>query len=163
MDLSLPAYEIFLFSDLTYRFTTKSGDVYECSFISFADYFSAYPEIADHVFSFDLAKVSETPPSKGTDDRIGITVIKIIAAFLASVVDAVVYICDPSDGLDAVRFRKFKRWYSQGGPTLNRVVQVAREVDAGGMILYTALLVHEDNPLKDRFVQAYIELVTKNP
>lgn len=163
MDSNLPAYEILLESELTYRFTTESGDVYRCTFISFADYFSAYPDIASRVYSFNLNSLSKPIKHKGADRRIAITVVNIVTSFLSSMVNAVVYVCDPSDGRDAARFRKFKSWYFYANHPSNKIIQVVKEVDAGGMILFTALLVHEDNPLKDRFVQAYFELLDKEP
>lgn len=161
MDLNSPVYKTLLIDELTYQFTTESGDVYECSFISFADYFSAYPDIANSVYSFNLNLVSKPIKHKGADDRIASTVVRIVASFLSSMVNAVVYVCDPSDGRDAARFKKFRNWYSYADPPFGKIVQVTQEVDAGGMILRTALLVHRDNPRKDKFVQAYFQVLDK--
>ncbi|HUC82008.1 MAG TPA: DUF6169 family protein [Flavisolibacter sp.] len=161
MDSNLPGYKTLLIDELTYRFTTDSNDIYECAFVSFANYFSAYPNIAANFYSFNLVLVSDSIKHKGTDQRIAHTVIRIVSSFLSSMVNAVVYVCDPTDGRDAARFKKFRNWYSYTSPPFGKIIQVTREVDGGGMTLRTALLIHEDNPRKDEFVQAYFQVLDK--
>lgn len=97
MDSNSPAYETSLMDELTYGFTTESRDVYKCYFISFAGYFSAYPDIASCVYSFPLNSVSGPIKHTRADHRLAITIVKIVASFLSSTVNAVVYVCDPSD------------------------------------------------------------------
>lgn len=54
MDSNLRPYCLLRINDLTYSFTTDSGDKYKCSFLSYAGYFANYPEIASNVYSFNL-------------------------------------------------------------------------------------------------------------
>lgn len=153
-----PVYEPVKIDELTFQFTTESEDVYKCYFISYAFFFSAYPDIASQVYGFNVDLVSGPIKHKGIDRRISFTVVNIVADFLASQVNAVVYVCDPSDGRDGARFKKFKSWYFYAEHPSAQIQQVVSDVEAGGMTLHTALLVHKNNPQKDRFVQAYFAI-----
>ena len=157
MDTASQPYKFYSHKLRYYTFTTDRGAEYECSFISPADYFSSYPDIALRVFMFNVFLVSK-PVMKGIDYRIQFTVVDIVAQFLASQINAVVYVCDPSDGRDGARFKKFKSWYFYAEHPSGQIQQVVSDVDAGGITLHTALLVHKKNPQRKRFVDAYFEL-----
>lgn len=161
MALNLHAYHIYRISELYYSFTTDAGDEYQCFFISYADYFASKPDIAPHFFSFNLKLISNdgNPIRKGTDKRIADTVITIVGDFLNSKINAVVYVCDNSDGKEAVRARKFLSWYQFYEHPSHKIIKVSGDFDAGGITLYTALLVHKNNKLKNKLVLAYLELI----
>jgi Family of unknown function (DUF6169) len=158
MDSNLPAYHIYRIGELYYSFTTDSGAAYECSFQSYAEYFYAYPEIASKVFSLNLSVTNSSKKVVGTDKRIALTVIKIVGDFLNSKINAVVYVCDPSDGKGLVRARKFKSWFDYISHPSHQIMEISTGIDAGGIRLYTVLLVHQKNKLKKQFIKAYIEL-----
>lgn len=158
MDSNLPPYRLLRIDDLTYSFTTDSGDKYQCSFLSYAEYFVNYPDIASKFFSFNLDLASKPLKHKGTDKRIAVTVVNIVAKFLISRINAVVYICDPADGKGLARARKFKSWFDYVAHPSHQIIEVSTGFDTGGIRLYTVLLVHQKNKLKKKFIQAYIEL-----
>ena len=158
--LNLHAYRIYQISELYYSFLTTDGLEYICSFTSAKEYFKNYPLIASKVFSFELfpaKKAKGKMPSY--DARIADTVIIMIGNFLNSKTNAVIYICDTSDGRSATRARKFNSWFAYDEHPSHQIIKVSTDVDGGGMTLYTALLVHKKNKLKNQFVQAYLELV----
>jgi hypothetical protein len=157
MDTSSQPYKYFSHKPDHYTFTTDRGAEYECYFISAVNYFASYPDIAEKVFMFNIDLVSK-PVMKGIDYRIQFTVVDIVANFLASRINAVVYVCDPSEGRDGARFKKFKSWYFFAEHPSHQIQQVVSDVDAGGITLHTALLVHKKNPQKQRFVDAYFAL-----
>ena len=95
---------------------------------------------------------------KGTDKRIAVTVVDIVAKFLISRINAVVYVCDPADGKGLARAKKFKSWFDYISHPSHEIIEVSTSFDAGGVKLYTVLLVHQKNKLKKQFIQAYIEL-----
>ena len=160
MALNLHAYHIYRISELYYSFTTDYGLEYKCTFTSSKEYFKHYPLIASKVFSFELTLVKSPKDKKQPPDpRIADTVIKIVGDFLNSKINAVVYICDTSDGRSAARARKFNSWFAYEEHPSHQIIKVSTDVDGGGMTLYTALLVHRKNKLKNQFVQAYLELM----
>ena len=75
-----------------------------------------------------------------------------------SKINAVVYICDPNDGKGFVRARKFKTWFNYYEHPSHQILQLNTDLEAGGIKLYTALLVHKKNKLKKQFIEAYLEL-----
>jgi hypothetical protein len=109
-----------------YTFITDRGAEYECYFVSASNFFSAYPDIAPRVFMFNLDLVSE-PVMKGIDYRIQFTVVDIVAHFLQSKVNAVVYVCDPSDGRDGSRFKKLKSWYFYAEHPSSQIQQIVSD------------------------------------
>ena len=151
------AYLIYRINELYYSFVTDSGAEYECSFQSYAEYFYEYPDIASKVFSLNLSLIKSSK-AKAVDKRIALTVIKIVGDFLNSKINAVVYVCDPSDGKGMVRARKFKSWFAYFEHPSHDIIQVNADLEAGGIKLYTALLVHRKNKFKKQFVEAYLEL-----
>jgi hypothetical protein len=159
MDSNLHVYHIYRISEFNYSFTTEAGIEYECSFTSYKEYFGKYPAIASKVFALDLYLInSKQKPSPGTDRRIADTVVTIVGDFLNSMINAVVYVCDASDGRSRSRARKFKSWFKYYEHPSSQIIQLSTDMDGGGLTLYTALLVHKKNKLKNQFIEAYIEL-----
>ena len=111
-------YPLQQIDELTYLFVTDSGDEYKCYFISYGNYFADYPDIVSKIFGFNVEVVNPPNRNYGNDVRLAYTVIKIVASFLQS------------------------------------------KINAGGILLHTALLLHCDNPLKDRFIAAYREITS---
>lgn len=160
MALLLHAYPIFQLSELSYRFITDVGSEYNCSFIAYAEYFKDQPHnIASKFYAFNLDLVNKDFKSKGVDKRIADTVITIVGDFLNSKITAVVYICDNSDNREVARSRKFLSWFTYAHHPSNEIIQVGGAFEAGGMKLYTALLVHRHNKLKKKLVEAYLDLI----
>lgn len=104
-----PVYEPIKIDELTFQFTTESEDVYKCYFLSYASFFSDYPDIASDVYGFNVDLVSGPIKHKGIDRRISFTVVNIVADFLASQVNAVVYFASQCSSL-RVRSIGWPRW-----------------------------------------------------
>jgi Family of unknown function (DUF6169) len=158
MDLNSQPYRLLRINDLTYSFTTDTGVIYECSFVSYAEYFFEFPEIASKVFAFNIDRKASTLKPRGKDQRIANTVVKIVGDFLVSQINAVVYVCDPSDGKGAARAKTFKSWFNYYEHDSYQIQQVNACLEVGNEKLHTALLVHRKNKLKNKFVEAYLNL-----
>lgn len=125
MDSNLPPYPLLRIDDFTYNFTTDSGLEYRCYFLSYAEYFPIYPEIASRFYSFNLDLKSKSRKLfTGTDNRIAATVIAIVSGFLESKINAVIYVCDNSDGKEAVRAKKFLSWFNYFEYTSEKIIQI---------------------------------------
>jgi hypothetical protein len=159
MDLNLRPYRLQRIDEFTYGFTTDKDIGYRCSFLSYAEYFPNHPDIATAFYSFNLdlqGKPTKLP--RGTDKRIADTVISIVGRFLESRVNAVVYVCDNSDGKEAVRAKKFLSWFNYFEHPSGKIVQVSNNFKAGGMLIYSSLLVHRNNKQFKKIVLAYLDL-----
>lgn len=159
MDSNLRPYLIRKISKHTYHFRTEHGDDYKCFFISAAEYFNKYADLSKKTFSFDLELQAPFPKNKGVDKRIAATVVKIIVDFLLLKINAVVYICNPGENKGEARARKFKSWYNNFQNYSNTILHFTQDAEAGGIRLFTALLIHKDNKLRDRFIEAYLDFV----
>jgi len=159
MDLNLLPYPLLKIDDFTYNFSTGSGLEYNCSFLSYSEYFHDYPQIADRFYSFNLDLKSK--PKKilpGIDSRIAATVIFIISGFLESKINAVVYVCDNSDGKEAARAKKFISWFNYFEYASEKIIQISNNFKVEDMMIYSSLLVHRKNKEIDKIIQAYLEI-----
>ena len=152
----LQPYKYRVYKPDYFSFTTDNGAEYECYFLSASEYFKDYPDISSNIFTFNLDLVSKPKTSRGVDKRIAHTVVTIVAAFLASQTNAVIYVCDTTDNREKARFRKFKSWfdYFQG----KDVQQINASTEIEGIILYNAMLIHRKNKQRLRFIQAFLDL-----
>jgi hypothetical protein len=159
MALRLHPYPIQKIDEFTYGFITSKGIEYYCSFLSYAEYFSDKPDIAPYFFSFNLElKDKNTKLPAGTDKKIADTVITIVGDFLLSKTNAVVYVCDNSDGREIARSKKFLSWFEYYDHPSSHVMQVTSNFSAGGMFIYSSLLVNKKNKRLTDLVLAYLEL-----
>ena len=159
MALSLQPYLIQKIDDQTYEFNTANGIEYLCSFLSFSEYFSNRPDIAPYFFSFNLElKDKNAKLPHGIDKRIADTIIIIVGDFLNAQINAVVYVCDNSDGREAARSRKFLSWFDYYEHPSTKIIQVSNNFDAGGLFIYTTLLVHKKNKRIKDIILAYLDL-----
>lgn len=162
MALLLQPYPIQKIDQLTYAFNSSKGIEYNCSFVTYAEYFPHHPEIAPYFFAFNLnLRDKKIKLPKGTDKRIADTVITIVGDFLASKTNAVVYVCDNSDGKEGARARKFLSWFDYYDHPSSKVVQVTSNFTVGGLFIYSSLIIHKKNKSFTKMVMAYLEL-TKN-
>jgi hypothetical protein len=163
MALSLQPYPIQKIDDRTYGFKTSKGIEYRCSFLSYAEYFTDQPNVAPYFFSFNF-EIKKRPPKlpAGTDKRVADTVVSIVGDFLASKINAVVYVCDNSDGKEASRSRKFISWFDYYEHPSSEIIQVSNNFKAGGMVLYSCLLVHKKNKRFTEMILAYLELTKED-
>lgn len=163
MALSLQPYLILKIDDKTYEFDTENGIEYLCSFLSFSEYFANWPDIASYFFSFNLElKDKNAKLPRGIDKRIADTVITIVEDFLESKVNAVVYVCDNSDGTEAARSRKFLSWFDYYEHPSTKIIQVSNNFDAGGLLIYTTLLINKKNKRLNEMVLAYLDLTKED-
>jgi Family of unknown function (DUF6169) len=160
MAINLHAYNFYQFDDLTFLFTTQARDEYQCYFLSYADYFASQPDIAPNFFSFNLKLISNegVPIRKGTDKRLADTVIAIVGDFLSSKSNAVVYVCDNSDGKERARSRKFLSWFDYYDHPSSKIIQVTSNFTVGGLFIYSSLLVHKNNKRFKDMILAYLDL-----
>lgn len=125
----------------------------------YAEYFKKYPaEISSKFYAFNLELTNKKIKPKEVDKRIADTVITIVGDFLNSQINAVVYVCDNSDGREAARSRKFLNWFDYYEHPSAQIIQISNNFNAGGLLIYTSLLVHKKNKKLKDIVLAYFDL-----
>jgi Family of unknown function (DUF6169) len=157
MDSNLQPYPLLSINDFTYSFITDGDIEYYCSFVSYSAYFPGYPEIAPHIYAFNLYPRDRSAKAKSSDRRIADTVITIVAEFLEAQNNAVVYVCDNTDGKEAVRARKFKSWFDYYNHPSHQIIQFNNTLTVSGITIYCAMLLHRKNKRKKEFSSAFFD------
>jgi hypothetical protein len=159
MAINLQPYKFTIHSPDYYSFVTATGVEYICYFTPYGEYFKNYPAaISSKFYSFNLELADKKNKPKGVDKRIADTVITIVGDYLASKTNAVVYVCDNSDGRQAARARKFLSWFDYFDHPSNKIVKVTSNFTVGGLFIYSSLLIHKKNKRFNDMVLAYLEL-----
>ena len=145
----------FSVKDKYYEFSTAAGTRYACYFLSYANYFTEYKDIAENMFAFNI-DILEKGTTGITDPRIGITVVKIIKTFLTGLTHAVIYVCDSGDRRELLRKRKFDNWFREYDD--GTIIKINGHISTDDFDIYNAILIHKDNPKKNRFIEAFTDL-----
>jgi hypothetical protein len=90
------------------------------------------------------------------DPLIGVTLVQIIKIFLNGLTNSVVYVCDASDNRELFRKRKFDIWFRQNDD--GTIIKIDGHLAIENFDIYNAILIHKDNPKKNRFIEAFNEL-----
>nr|MDQ6890983.1 DUF6169 family protein [Bacteroidota bacterium] len=132
-------YKFTTVKDNYYEFTNAAGIKYACYFLSYAEYFKEYKEIANNVYAFNIDMLQ-----KGTtsiiDPRIGSTIVQIIKTFLNGLTNAVVYVCDASDSKELFRKRKFDTWFREYDD--GTIIKIDGHISIEDFNIYNAILIH---------------------
>ena len=122
-------------TDGEYRFVTDRG-------LEYLAYFNRVPVESCVVYNFVFGK--STTRRCGMDPKIRNTILDIISDFWEDYDEAILFVCDSSDGRSECRMRLFQYWYN----ILNidkDVVKIDYSVDE----IKAALLAKKDNCLLD--------------
>jgi hypothetical protein len=152
----LRLYKIVIVNNNYFEFTTVAGIKYACYFLSYAEYFKNYKEVADNIFSFNVEVLESKRKNIAADERTGFTIVEIVKHFLVSLESAVVYVCDTSDGKELLRKRKFDQWFRKYDD--GTIIKVDGHITAPDLNIHNAILIHKDNPKKNRFIEVCNEL-----
>lgn len=144
----------------TYKFTTDKGVFYNITFTDGSFYFN---NIEPHIPVFELAIKAIslgdylTPPQ---DKITEITVISIIQSFLSEHTNAIIYTCDNIDNKHHARNRKFNIWFNRY--QTNDIEKYDSSFDVEGSEILASLIIHSQNPFKERLIQVFVEQVNEH-
>ena len=149
-------YKIAIVKHNYFEFIIAAGIKYACYFISYAEYFKNYKEVADNIYSVNVDVIKSSRKTVTADERTGLTIVEIVKQFLEGLENAVVYVCDNSDGRELFRKKKFDRWFRKYDD--GTVIKVDGYIAVPHFNIYNAILIHKDNPKKNRFIEVFNEL-----
>ncbi len=136
MTLNLPLpYNIVQTDNLTYMFITQSGVVYTAYFIDISDSFGA-----DFVYTFSFDAAGKTTK----DERVRMTIIKILNDFFQTLRNSLVVICDSCDNKEKFRFRLFQKWYESTNNLSIEKIDIS--IDLKEYSIRSFLLLHQNHP-----------------
>ena len=153
MDLDLlHPYNYSKSADLSYEFVTKHGITYRVYFMPVYD---NYPDLLNS-YSFSIEPESNQPHP--IDRRIADTVVTILHRFFQTMENAMIMVCDNSDGKQRKRRNLFSRWfhyYNDGS-----ILTLNAEAQTGDYELLLSIYFRKDNPFRQQVAKAFGDLVT---
>ncbi len=136
-----------------YKFITDKSVVYNVLFTDGSYYFNGLPE---HILVFELSLSFSAlggTLSPSYDNRIEITVVKIISDFLSDVENSAVYLCDTSDKRQKARKRKFDFWFNKHSS--DELEKYDLEFNYENIEFLPSLIVHKNNPFREELVEIF--------
>ena len=151
---SLPPYEYEEIVELNYEFVNRDGIRYHLYFTPME---VLYPDMVN-TYSFNIEREGTAPHS--IDRRIAATVIDILSRFFEKVENAMIMVCDSSDGKQEKRRALFNRWFNfyNDGTLSSR----SAEVREGFYELLVSIYYKIDNPNKRQLIKAFNELMSRD-
>lgn len=145
----LSPYNLTFLENSTYEFRTVHDVVYSVYFIDGSSYFTDYPDFAADVltFGFDLKYSSHFKIP--ADDRVRITISKIIISFFDANPDKILFfVCDTKDRKQLSRINTFERWHRYANHySLEKYNEF---IQAEDISVYCSVILHKENLLKNR-------------
>lgn len=139
--------------NFSFQFKTEQGLLYAVYFLDYSVMFSAYPHIANNIYSFNITVMEGETDIAFTDERIGITIVEIFRLFFEKIQNVAVYVCDSIDDRQLARKRKFDLWfwkYNDGTILKEDGIAVIDDVE-----ILNSLLIHRENKYLTEIILAY--------
>ena len=149
-DLLLP-YDFHTVDGLYYRFVNRDGIPYNVYFSPIYDVYPQFPA----TYSFSIEPEDSRPHS--IDRRIAVTVVDILRKFFMREENAMIMICDSTDGKEHKRRMLFDYWfqlYNDG--SISKVDASAETPDYN---MYLSLYFRHDNPNKRQLIESFNKLM----
>lgn len=142
--------------EYSFEFITETGIKYKVYFLDYSYMFESYSNISCPVYSFNIDALEGDPDNSQADERVGLTISKIIKLFFREMNNVAVYVCDSLDERQYARKRKFDIWFYlyNDGPLIKEDGLAVIE----GTEIYNAMILHKQNRQLTEIILAFKEL-----
>ena len=141
--------------DLFYTFVNKDGIAYNIYFFPLPSFCPEYGK----TYSFSIEPEDTRPHPM--DVRIVLTVIDILRRFFEVHENAMLMVCDNTDGKEAKRRKLFDRWYEQYGDSSIDKYDAAAHAD--DYHLFASIYFRHDNPNGHHLRDAFYDMMKQDP
>ena len=140
-----------------YFFSTDNDIAYQVKFIPSDYLFATYTDLQIQVFEMSISVAqNHTGGRLPADPLISPTIAAIFYNFFRTREQVIVYVCDTSDKRQSARARKFDAWfYSYSHPHLAKLNKV---IPDGDRFTFISMILHDQNPYRNRVAEAFFEL-----
>lgn len=137
----LSPYKVWTENGRDFYIETDYGNLFK---VGFMDDYSIWDTGA---YQFTINNEHNLPSPN--DNKLKLTLFRLIEAFFNANPDILLYICETGDNKQRLRNRLFVRWFNSYGQHQNYVLKTVEVMD-GDMANFAALIVQKSNPkLKD--------------
>ena len=141
-------YKVTQVDEMSVRFCTQNGVHYWVGLVN--DIFI----LTENGYYLYLVNESETA---GEDPLVYQTVVAIIANFFShSAIDAMLYICSPSDSKQAARARLFKLWFNKTEGAENFTLNTYSNIEENVEYFY-GIILRKDNPYHAKMIDIFLD------
>ena len=147
-------YKVIEGNPLDYSFVNRDGINYHLYFTPIS---SIYPDLVN-TYSFSIEREGTNPHP--LDRRIATTVVDVLRRFFQNVENAMIMVCDSTDGKQHKRRNLFDRWfhyYNDGTLT-----SINAELGQGDYELLLSIYFKKDNPYKQQLIRAFGDLLSQD-
>lgn len=143
-------------TEVSYTFLTDYGIEYVVRYVYSNDY---YFDSSTDIGSSEILEFQFAPINKGlalvNDERVVETLVFSMQNVLKAKKNAILYICDSSDGKQEVRSRLFNKWYkSYSWEKIEKYDGKINNPDSAASE-YVSLIVNTENPFAKDIVEAF--------
>lgn len=149
---SLHPFDYKKVDDFYYTFISRDGIPYNAYFIPLQE---VYPELIN-TYSFNI-EVEDSRPHP-IDRRIAVTVVDILKRFFENDENAMVMVCDSSDGKQHKRRNLFDRWFAHYNDGSMDMISASK--NEGDYNLFITLYYKHTNPYKSQLKRAFNDLLS---
>lgn len=151
--LRLP-YEYRKIDKLNYVFVNRDGIRYHLYFTPIS---GVYPDLLN-TYSFSIEREGVNPHP--IDLRIAATVVDVLRRFFENVENAMIMVCDSTDGKQHKRRNLFDRWFSFYND--GTLTTISAEVGEGDYELLLSIYFKKNNPNKQQLIKAFGDLLAND-
>ena len=138
--------------ELSYQFTTDSGDKYTAYFTEFFLQNEQGEDIEVTSFGFERLKATQDGPPR-FDAKIKATIQYLLLEFFKKNADnAILYICFPGDGMARNRKITFASWFNDLSNDFIKRDSYTKHAECN---FYSSIIVSKNNPQKDNLINAF--------
>lgn len=143
---ALSPYKVSLKENGSLCFSTSSGSVYEVGFVE------DYTFINENAYQFFIIELEGNHSVK--DELVKQTIWIIIETFFSENNPIVLYICDMSDGKQAIRNRLFSIWYYEYENKENFTF-LSTKVEVEDTDYYASIIIKNSNPQIEEIIDSF--------
>ena len=147
-------YKVIEENPFDYSFVNKHGINYHLYFMPIS---GLYPDLVN-TYSFSIEREGTNPHP--IDLRIAATVVDVLRRFFENVENAMIMVCDSTDGKQHKRRNLFDRWfhyYNDGTLTA-----INAEVGEGDYELLLSIYFKKTNPYRQQLIKAFGDLLAQD-
>lgn len=147
-------YKVFEENPLDYSFVNRDGINYHLYFTPIS---GVYPDLLN-TYSFSIEREGVNPHP--IDLRIAATVVYVLRRFFENVENAMIMVCDSTDGKQHKRRNLFDRWFSFYND--GTLTTISAEVGEGDYELLLSIYFKKNNPNKQQLIKAFGDLLAND-
>lgn len=137
-----------------YTFVNRDGIRYHASFYCVEP---LYPQFTN-TYSFSIEP--EDNRAHPIDQRISLTIVEILKRFFSVNTNAMIMVCDSTDGKEYKRRKLFDRWFEHFSD--NSILKYDASAPLEEYQLFISLYMRKDNPNKETLLRAFSKLMEED-